>query len=106
MPSGLCVVVRHCGGTGNRGLFAPQFTCPGSSWRQGSHLPYTSTGLLRQRRHLTTRKVPGRHVSRRTLCNRGCGTCRVGRFVPLGAAVQRRPRKYSVLTGVAGRAVR
>ena len=34
-------------GTGDRGLFAPQSTCPGSSWRQGSHLPYTSTGLLR-----------------------------------------------------------
>ena len=44
----------------------------------------------------------------RTKCNRGCGTCCVGLFVPLGVAVQRRPRKYSVLTGalVAGRAVR
>ena len=29
------------------GLFAPQSHCPRSSWRQGSHLPYTSTGLLR-----------------------------------------------------------
>ena len=38
----------------------PQSTCPGSSWRQGSHLPYTSTGLLRQQRHLTI--VPGWHV--------------------------------------------
>ena len=41
---------------------APQSCCPGSSWRQGSHLPYISTGLLRQQRHLTIRKVPGWHV--------------------------------------------
>ena len=34
--------------TGDRGLFAPQSSCPGSSRRQGSHLPYTSVGLLRQ----------------------------------------------------------
>ena len=40
-------VVCHCGGTGDRGLFAPQSSCPGSSRRQGSHLPYTSVGLLR-----------------------------------------------------------
>ena len=40
-------VVCHCGGTWDRGLFAPQSTYPGSSWRQGSHMPYTSTGLLR-----------------------------------------------------------
>ena len=40
-------VVCHCGGTGDRGLFAPQSFCPGSSRRQGSHLPYTSVGLLR-----------------------------------------------------------
>ena len=39
-------VVCHCGGTGDRGLFAPQSFCPGSSRRQGSHLPYTSVGLL------------------------------------------------------------
>ena len=31
---------------------------------------------------------------RRTQCNRGCGTCGVGLFAPLGVAVQRRPRKY------------
>ena len=31
---------------GDRGLFAPQSSCPGSSRRQGSHLPYTSMGLL------------------------------------------------------------
>ena len=36
------------GGTDYRSsLFAPQSSCPGSSWRQGSHLPYTSMGLLR-----------------------------------------------------------
>ena len=40
-------VVCHCGGTGDRGLFAPQSSCPGPSRRQGSHLPYTSVGLLR-----------------------------------------------------------
>ena len=40
-------VVCHCGGTGDRGLFAPQSSCPGYSRRQGSHLPYTSVGLLR-----------------------------------------------------------
>ena len=38
---------RHCGGIGGRGLFAPQPTYPGSSWEQGSHLPYTPTGRLR-----------------------------------------------------------
>ena len=38
---------RHCGGIGGRGLFAPQLTYPGSSWEQGSHLPYTLTGRLR-----------------------------------------------------------
>ena len=40
-------VVCHCGSTGDRGLFAPQSSCPGSSRRQGSYLPYTSVGLLR-----------------------------------------------------------
>ena len=35
------------GAQGGRGLFAPQSTCPGSSRRQGSHLPCTSVGLLR-----------------------------------------------------------
>ena len=40
---------RHCGGIGGRGLFTPQLTCPGSSWEQGSHLPCTPTGRLRQR---------------------------------------------------------
>ena len=40
-------VVCHCRGTGDRGLFAPQSSCPGSSRRQESHLPCTSTGLLR-----------------------------------------------------------
>ena len=45
--------------------------------------------------------------NRRIGCNRGCGTCVVGRFRALGVAVQRRPRKYSEVTGalVAGRAV-
>ena len=38
---------RHCGSIGGRGLFAPQLTCPRSSREQGSHLPYTPTGLLR-----------------------------------------------------------
>ena len=38
---------RHCGGTGGRGLSAPQLTYPRSSWEQGSHLPYTPTGRLR-----------------------------------------------------------
>ena len=50
MFSGKCVVVCHCGGTEDRGLFAPQSTCPRvlvEAWRQGSHLPYTSTGLFR-----------------------------------------------------------
>ena len=36
MFPGKCVVACHCGGTGDRGLFAPQSSCPGSSWRQGS----------------------------------------------------------------------
>ena len=40
---------RLCGGKGGRGLFAPQLTYPGSSWEQGSHLPYTPTGWLRWR---------------------------------------------------------
>ena len=41
------------------------------------HNPY-SAGLARRRR---------------TRCNRGCGTCGVGLFVPLVTTVQRRPRK-------------
>ena len=48
---GWCVVACHCGGTGDRGLFAPQSTCPGSSWKQGSHLPCTSTAPLATPRH-------------------------------------------------------
>ena len=59
---GLRAVVCHCGGTGDRSLFAPQSSCPRSSWRQGSHLPYNSTGLLRQQRHITIRTVPGWHT--------------------------------------------
>ena len=42
-----CGRLQLRGHRGHRGLFAPQSTCPGSSWRQVSHLPYTSTGLLR-----------------------------------------------------------
>ena len=38
---------RHCGSIGGWGLFAPQLAYPGSSWEQGSHLPYTPTGRLR-----------------------------------------------------------
>ena len=66
---------------------AHQSFCPGSSWRQGSHLPYT--------------------CRRRTRCNRGCGACVFRRCCSLEAAVQRRPSKYSAVTGalVAGRAV-
>ena len=63
MFSGLRVVACHCGCTEDQGLFAPQSSCPGSSWRQGSHLLYTSAGLLRQQLHITIRSVPGRHVS-------------------------------------------
>ena len=41
-------VVCRCGDRGDRGsLFASQSSCPGSSRRHGSHLPYTSVGLLR-----------------------------------------------------------
>ena len=41
-------VVCHCGGTGDRGLFAPQSSCPGSSRRQRvARLPYTTIDLLR-----------------------------------------------------------
>ena len=35
------------GAQGDRGLFAPKSSCPGSSRKQGPHLPYTSVGLLR-----------------------------------------------------------
>ena len=62
-------VVCHCGSTGDRSLFAPQISCPGSSRRQGSHLPYTSTGLLRQQHHITIRKVPGWHVTSYSVSN-------------------------------------
>ena len=44
-------------------LFAPQSSCPGSSRRQGSHLPYTSVGLLRKpevRRNTYGEKKNGR----------------------------------------------
>ena len=34
-----------------RQCVAPQSPCRGSSWRQGSHLPCTSTGLLRKQPH-------------------------------------------------------
>ena len=40
---------------------------------------------------------------RRTCCNRGCGTCVVGLFAPLGVAVQRRPREYQRGDGGLGR---
>ena len=36
--------LRGCRGPGQS--VAPQSSCPGSSWRHGSHLPNTSTGLL------------------------------------------------------------
>ena len=62
MSSGLRVVACHSRGTDRGRPVAPQSTCPGSSWRQESHLPYTSTGLLRQQRHATIRKVPSWHV--------------------------------------------
>ena len=55
-----------CGRLPLRGHIGPgpfrASTCPESSWRQGSHLPYTSKGLLRQQRHITIRKVPGWHT--------------------------------------------
>ena len=81
--SGWCVVVCHCGGTGDRGLFAPQSTCPGSSWRQESHLPFTSTGcsesnatslsvsarLARRRRYPVQQRL--RYVRCWTVCSIG-----------------------------------
>ena len=69
-------------------------------------MPYTSTGLLRQQRHITIRKVPGWHVNGVPSATEVAVRAVLVRPGPLGAAVQRRPRKYSVVTGasVAGRA--
>ena len=64
---------RHCGGTGDQGLFAPQSTCPGSSWRQGVspavhlHGPAPSATP-----HHHPHSAELAHT-RRTQCNRGCG---------------------------------
>ena len=47
---------RHCGGMGGQGgssVFASQLTYPGSSWEQGSHLPYAPAGKLRQRQSVS-----------------------------------------------------
>ena len=38
-PDRRWVATAKHGCTEDLGLFAPQSTCPGSSWRQGSHLP-------------------------------------------------------------------
>ena len=60
MFPGLRVVTCHRGGTEASGRASVLLFR--SSWRQGSHLPYTSTGLLRKHRHLTIRAVPSWHV--------------------------------------------
>ena len=108
MFSGLWVAACHCGCTGDRSLFAPQSTCPGSSLGGRGHTCRTlrGTGSVSSA-ILTIRKVPERHeigvpgateVAVRAVLE-GSGS--------LGAAVQRRLRKYSEVTGasVAGRAV-
>ena len=80
---------------------------PGSRSEQGSHLPYTCRGLLRKQRRITIRSVPGWHVTvvpgAAEVAVRALLACDVS----LGGDVQRRPRKYSKVTGalVAGRAV-
>ena len=108
--SGLCVVVGHCGGTEDRGLLAPHSTCPESSGRQREagvapavHSEGPAPSATPRHNPLSARLARKSGAS----CNRGCGTCVVGRFGALGTAVQRRPHKYSVVTGalVAGRAV-
>ena len=55
-------VVCHCGGAGNRGLFAPQSSCPGSSWRQGHTCRTPPRACSVSNAILTIRKVPGWHV--------------------------------------------
>ena len=94
MFSRLWVVACHRGGTGNQGLFAPQSSCPGSSWRQGSHLPFTSTGLLRWQRHITIRDSAKLAHTLRTQVPQMLRHMRwLVVFATFGAAVQRRPRK-------------
>ena len=71
---GWCVVACHCGCTGDRGLFAPQSTCPRSSWPWACSVSNaTSPSVSARLAH-----------SRRTCCNRGCGTCVLGRFTHWG----------------------
>ena len=93
------MVACHCGGTGDRGLFAPWSSCPGSSWRQGSHLPYTSTGLHRQQRQTTIRTVPGLHVSGEPSATEVAVRAVLVGSPALGAAVQRRPHENGEVTG-------
>ena len=62
MFSRLPVVACHCGGTGDRGLFAPQSSCPrfslGAGVTPAVHLPCSVSNAI-----LTIRKVPGWHVA-------------------------------------------
>ena len=85
---------------------APQPSCPGSSWRQGSHLPYTSTGLLRQQRHLTIRKMAGWHVSGVPSATEVAVRAWLQGYPTLGAAVQRRPRRQQCCDRGLGRCPR
>ena len=103
MFSGLSVVTCHCGGTGDRGLFAPQSSCPRFSLGAGV---IRGTGSV-SNAILTIRTVPDWHVDGVPSATEAAVRAVLVRSGSLGAAVQRRPRKYSEVTGalVAGRAV-
>ena len=63
MFPGQCVVACHCGGTGDRGLFAPQSSCPRFSLGAGVTPAVHSEGPapLAMPRHYPY--VPGWHVT-------------------------------------------
>ena len=81
---GWCVVACHCGGTADGGLFAPQSTCPRFSLGgrgRTCRIPPRACSV----RKATPPSASARLArSRRTCCNRGCGTCVVGRFTHWG----------------------
>ena len=107
MFSGLSVVACRCGGTGDLGLFAPQSSCPRFSLGAGVTPAVHSEGpapLAMPRRYPY---VPSWHVSVVPGATEVAVRAGLDCSASLGAAVQRRPRKYSEVTGasVAGRAV-
>ena len=94
MFPGQRVVVCHCGGTGDRGLFAPQSSCPRFSLGAGVTPARTLRGTCSvSNAILTIRKVPGWHVDVVPSAAEAAVRAVLAVNVSLWAAVQRRPRK-------------